>query len=66
MSPMHRWCALVALLHAVAGCTHGGDAMQRCRELEPKLTAAAAWQDIDATNDAAKEWTDLRCRELLK
>ena len=63
---MKRWCTLAALLLAVAGCGGRDDAVARCHELKPKLTADAAWRDIDATNAAAAEWLDLHCADLVK
>lgn len=52
---------------ALYGC--GGDsgpsASDRCRELKPRITAEAAWDDIYKVQEDTEEWLRLDCESLL-
>jgi hypothetical protein len=57
----------VCMLSALGtGCGAREDmVLKRCRELEPQVTAKAAWNDISAMQDAVDEWLHLRCDDVI-
>jgi hypothetical protein len=65
--PVGRWFsgAICVLILVLAGCGDDDSARKRCKELEPQVTAEAAWNDINAMQGAVKEWLDLHCDEVI-
>jgi hypothetical protein len=59
---------LALLVSATAGACGGSSEapdLARCRELEPAITAEAAWEDIGALREDTEEWLALGCEDLL-
>jgi hypothetical protein len=65
--PIWRNVAALLVVMAVPACSDRTDSrLARCRELVPSLTAASAWEDIEALHEHMSEAMALGCEEVLR